>query len=119
MDETGFRIGCGKAHWVVTLHAQKSLLLMDPDNRKYISSVESISAGERDIPPMIILAGKQILKRWAVGNDLDDDVLFAVSDTGYSNDDLAMDWLRHFNAHSKKTQKGAWRLTQTLNHGWF
>lgn len=45
MDETGFRIGCGKAHWVATTHAQKPLLLMDPDNSEHVSSVECISAG--------------------------------------------------------------------------
>ena len=57
MDETGFRIGCGKAHWVISTHSHKPLLMKDPDNRDYITSVESSSGGGRDIPPMIILPG--------------------------------------------------------------
>ena len=110
MDETGFRIGCGKAHWVISTHSHKPLLMKDPDNRDYITSVESSSGGGRDIPPMIILPGVQIKEKWALENDLDDDILFAVSSTGYSNDDLAIDWLKHFDKHSAKGQIGAWRL---------
>lgn len=45
---------------------------------------------------MLILASKQILER-CVANDLDGDTLFDVSGTRYSNDDLAMDWLKHVN----------------------
>ncbi len=33
MDETGFRIGCGRAQLVVTLDSDKPLRMTDPDNR--------------------------------------------------------------------------------------
>ena len=77
MDETGFRAGCGRAHWVITLDPEKPMLLTDPDNREYITSVESISGGGKTIPPMLILCGIQILEKWAQENDLDDDILLA------------------------------------------
>ncbi len=54
MDETGFRAGCGRAHWVITLDIDKPMLLTDPDNRQYITSVESISGGGKTNPPMLI-----------------------------------------------------------------
>ena len=110
MDETGFRIGCGRAHWVVSGHSRKPLLLTDPDNREYVTSCECISAGGRDIPLMVIIAGVLILEKWAQQNDLNDDVLLTPSPTGYSNDDLAIDWLKHFDKHSRKGQVGAWRM---------
>ena len=110
MDETGFRIGYGRAHWVVSGHSRKPLLLTDPDNREYVTSCECISAGGRDIPPMVIIAGVLILEKWAQQNDLNDDVLLTTSPTGYSNDDLAIDWLKHFDKHSRKGQVGAWRM---------
>ena len=110
MDETGFRIGCGRAHWVVSTHSRKSLLLTDSDNREYITSCECISVGGRDIPPMIIIAGAWVLEKWAQHNDLDDDILLTTSPTAYSNDDLALDWLKHFDKHSRKGQVGAWRM---------
>ena len=110
MDETGFRVGCGRAHWVVSGHSRKPLLLTNLDNREYVTSCECISAGGRDIPPMVIIAGVLILEKWAQQNDLNDDVLLTTSPTGYSNDDLAIDWLKHFDKHSRKGQVGAWRM---------
>ena len=37
MDETGFRVGYGRANWVITLDPNKPLLLTDSDNREYIT----------------------------------------------------------------------------------
>ena len=110
MDETGFRAGCGKVHWVITLDPDKPMLLTDPDNREYITSVETISGGGKTIPPIIILCGILILGKWAEENDLDEDILLATSPTGYSNDELALQWLKHFEIYSRKSQVGVWRL---------
>ena len=43
-------------------------------------------------------------------NELDSDTLIGVSDTSYSNDERAMDWLYHFDRHSKLRQQGVWRM---------
>ena len=66
MDETGFRVGVGKAHWVITVDPKRSLRLADPDNRESLTSVEAISGGGGHIPPMLIMAGVHILEKWAV-----------------------------------------------------
>ena len=90
MDETGFRIGCGIAHSVVTVDKSKPLRFVDPDNRDYVTSVECISAGGWSIPPLVILKGAYILHKWGK-NNLPPDIVLAVSPTGYSNDQLAYD----------------------------
>ena len=64
----------------------------------------------RTIPPMLILCGIQILEKWTQENDLDDDILLATSPTGYSNDELALQWLKHFEIHNQKSQVSVWRL---------
>ena len=92
IDETGFCVGCGTAHWVIILDLDKPLLLTDPDNREYITSVESISDEQKTISPMLILCGIYILEKWAEENDLDKDILLATSPTRYSNDELALQW---------------------------
>ena len=89
MDDPGFRSGSGKTHWVIFMYAKKPLLLIDPDNRDYITSIETIGGGGRDIPPTVILAGVNILEMW-VKNNLFDDIGFATSPTGY---DIAITWL--------------------------
>lgn len=52
MDETGFRIGCGKVQWATTNDASKALVMPDPDNREYIISAESINGVGRTIPAL-------------------------------------------------------------------
>jgi len=109
MDETGFRIGCGRAHTVVTRSLRGVLQMADPENRDYITAAEAASAAGESIPPMIITKGINILARW-IANDIDDDTLFNTSDTGYSNDDLAIDWLHHFIRCTRGKRKGRWIL---------
>ncbi len=46
MDESGFRIGCGKAQLVVTMDPNKPLRMIDPENRDYITSIECICSAE-------------------------------------------------------------------------
>ncbi len=109
MNETGFRIDCGRAQLVVTLDPNKPLRMTDPDNRTYLTFVECVSSEGWFIPPMLILAGVHILHKWGF-NDLDGETLIGTSETGYSNDDLAMNWLKHFIEHTKNKRVGAWAM---------
>lgn len=61
MDETGFRIGCGKAKLVVTMDPNKSLRMIDPKNHDYITSVERIGSAGEIIPSMLLISGVNIL----------------------------------------------------------
>ncbi len=65
MDKAGFRVGCGKAYYVVTLDPNKPLLLTDQDSRKNLTFVETISGGGLSISSMLILSGIVILEKWA------------------------------------------------------
>jgi hypothetical protein len=93
MDETGFQIGCLGGKLVITHINTKVVYLSDPDNREMVSSVECVSGTGFACALMIILAGSVLLEKH-FNNDLDDDVLFATSESGYSNAHLGMEWYR-------------------------
>jgi Tc5 transposase DNA-binding domain len=61
MDETGFRIGVGRKHKVITRAGCKRQYLADPDNRDYVTSIESISTAGESHAPMLILKASIIL----------------------------------------------------------
>ncbi len=61
MDETGFRIGCGKAQLIVTMDANKPFCMIDPENRDYITSVKCIGSAGETIPLMLLISGVNIL----------------------------------------------------------
>ena len=56
MDETSFRIGCGKTQLVVTMDPNKPLCMIDPENRDSITSIECIGSAGETIPPMLLVS---------------------------------------------------------------
>lgn len=109
-DETGFRIGIGGEQWIITRDPTSKQYLASTDNRELVTAVESISGDGHDLPPMLITSGKLHQERWYSTTELENDVLIGLSESGYSNDELSMQWLRHFERFSVKRQKGTCRL---------
>jgi DDE superfamily endonuclease len=114
-DETGFRIGVGRAQWIITASTSKRAYLATDGTRTLVTAVEAVSAGGAVIEEMLILPGKNHLERWY--KDLGDDVLVGVSDTGYTNDELSYQYIQHFHRQSKKTQVGAHRILLCDGYG--
>jgi len=85
-DETGFRIGVGRTQWIITASTSKRSYLATDGTRTLITSVEAVSAGGAVIEEMLILPAKVHLERWY--EDLGDDVLVGVSDSGYRGSNL-------------------------------
>jgi hypothetical protein len=98
IDETGFSIGVGRRHRVITRAGNsygRRQTISDPNNRDYITSIEAISAAEIAIAPILILKNSELQERWIV-DTLDDSTALACSETGYSNDDINIKWIQHF-----------------------
>jgi Tc5 transposase DNA-binding domain len=95
IDETGFRIGVGRQHKVITRVKNRRQYLFDPDNRDYMTAIECISVGGISILLMFILKAANLQERWII-DSLYDQTALACSATGYSNDEINLEWLRHF-----------------------
>jgi hypothetical protein len=63
---------------------------------------------------MVIVKATTMMEHWVT--DLPNGYLIAVSETGYSNDSLALAWLKHFNTMTSKRTKGVWRLHLVDGH---
>jgi hypothetical protein len=110
MNESDFRVSCETSHWVMILDSKQSMLITDSDNRDYITIAKCISETDDSITSFLILKRINILIKWTLKNDLNDDIVLTTSDNDYSNDVLTFEWLKHFDVHSKKVQKEAHRL---------
>jgi hypothetical protein len=109
VDETGFRVGVGRGHKVITKDKTRKIYIPDVDDRQQVTVVECIQADGTSIPPMVILAGKTHLQKH-FPPDLHDDILLAMSPTGYNNDSLCLKWLQHYDQHTRDKRVGRWRL---------
>lgn len=63
MDETGFRVRCGVIYWVITINIEKKLLLLDLDNKEFLTAYKSISSEGVEISLILILSGTLILEK--------------------------------------------------------
>ena len=88
MDETGCRIGVATNQYVYSKFGRE-IFIPSANNRELVTLVECVSAAGWAIPPMIIIKAATIMENWVT--DLPDDHLICVSDSGYSNDSLALE----------------------------
>ena len=113
MDEIGFRIGIGGQQWIITLDPSREARIASSTSRETVTCVEAVSAEGEHISPMVIVSACNHSESWTK-NDLPDDTLIAVTDSGYTDDILALRWIKHFAESTKKMTKGKNRLFVTI-----
>jgi hypothetical protein len=114
-DESGFIMGKISSQLVVTgLEKPRKQKKLQPSDREWVTLVQGASATGRVIPPFLIFAGKVLITSWFA--DLPCDWIITVSPTGWINNDLALAWLKHFNAHTKTSSIRAYRLLIINGH---
>ena len=116
MDKSGFMVGMGKNQKVITKDPCWKLYLGSSTNHELVTVVEAISAGGRTIPPIVILPGKCQQEHRYDCTSIEDQALVAVSDSGFLNDKLALEWVKHFNKYSTKDQAGVWWMLLLDGH---
>ena len=84
--------------------------MIDLENCVYITLVEYIGSAGETIPPMLLISWVNILHKWCQDNNLVGETLIGTTETGYTNDDTALDWLQHFIDHTQNKRRDAWLL---------
>lgn len=83
---------------------------LQPGNREWATLIAGINAAGWSIPPFIILTGQYHLSAWYEDSAIPRDWAIAVSDNGWTTNKLGVEWLKHFDAHTKARTIGARRL---------
>ena len=107
----------GKNQWIITIDPDRISYLVSSSNRELIPACATISGDGEVLPPMLILPGALHLNDSYTKTQLDGDILFSVSETGYSNNRLSLHWLHHFHKFSSQRQVGAYRLLLLDGYG--
>jgi len=108
-DETGFMMGVAATSKVVTsADTIGRATVVQPGNREWVTAIECINASGWCLPPFVILAGKLHQASWY--KDLPPDWAIALSDNGWTTDELGLEWIKHFNRHTESRTTGAYRL---------
>jgi hypothetical protein len=116
-DETGFMMGQISTGAVVTASERRGRpKQVQPGNREWTTVIKGINAKGWAIPPFIIFQGRIHLSSWYKEEDLPQDWVIGVSENGWTTNKLGLDWLKHFNAHTKERTVGSHRLLVIDGH---
>jgi len=75
-----------------------------------VTLIAAINAAGWLVLPFLIFAGQYHLSAWYKEAEILRDWAIAVSDNGWTNNKLGVEWLKHFNAYTKNRSIGARRL---------
>jgi hypothetical protein len=99
-DEAGFRVGCAKGQWILVPEDVMEFYSLSPDNRRSLTVFEAVDAsGRKPPPPLVVIQGKHIMANW-FSPRMDPDMLILTSEKGFTNNEIAVTWLKHFIQHS-------------------
>ena len=116
-DETGFMMGQISTGAVVTASERRGRpKAVQPGNREWTTVIQGINAKGWAIPPFIIFKASNHLSNWYKEEDLPQDWVIAVSENGWTTNERGLDWLKHFNAHTKERTVGTHRLLVIDGH---
>ena len=116
-DETGFQMGVISTSKVVTSSERRGRLrTIQPGNREWVTAIQGINAKGWSIPPFIIFAAKLHQKTWYQCG-LPPTQKIAVSENGWTNDELGLQWIQHFHQSTIRACQGKYRLLIFDGHG--
>ncbi|KAL2885056.1 hypothetical protein HOO65_080006 [Ceratocystis lukuohia] len=110
-DETGFTMGVIASGMVVTgVERHGKAKPVQPGNRERVTVIRAINAEGLAIPPFIVVAGQDHLASWYRESKLADYWAIATIHNGWADNETRLEWLRHFDRHTKGRSTGHFRL---------
>jgi hypothetical protein len=116
-DETGFQMGVISTGKVITSSERVSnAKLVQPGNRQWVTVIQGVSAVGICIPPFIIVAGQFHLSTWYKESPLPRDWVIRPSSNGWTTNEIGLEWIQHFEQHTKPRIVGKYRLLVLDGH---
>ncbi|KAF2804518.1 uncharacterized protein BDZ99DRAFT_397610 [Mytilinidion resinicola] len=102
MDETGFLIGLAYSARVVIFQDFHNNFKTVDGSREWVTQINSICATGRTIPPFLVFKGKQYTQAmWEEAMISLGECTIGLTENGWSNAEVGLEWLKHFEAHLK------------------
>jgi DDE superfamily endonuclease/Tc5 transposase DNA-binding domain/helix-turn-helix, Psq domain len=116
-DETGFLMGVISSTIVVTSSERRSQpALAQPGNREWVTVIQGVNSQGWAIPPFIVVAGQYHLSAWYEYSELPNNWVIATSKNGWTTNELGIEWVQHFDKHTKGRTTGVYRLLVLDGH---
>jgi hypothetical protein len=108
-DETGFQIGVGGSVKVVTAaEIRLNPIGRQAGDREWVTLIAAVNAAGWLVPPFFIFKGKNHNQSWYHHHPKEWRI--AVSDNGWTTNEVGVAWLQHFIEHTTSRTLGGYRL---------
>jgi hypothetical protein len=116
-DETGFMMGVICASMVVTRSDRRGRgKAVQPGNREWATAIECINGEGWCLPPYLIVQGAYHLASWYTEGGLPLDWAIKPTSNGWTNNETGLDWIKHFDKHTRSRTKGVYRMIVLDGH---
>ena len=83
---------------------------LQPGDRQWTTVIQGVNATGWTIPPFIIFPGMHHLSAWYEEEVIPLIWVVTISENGWTTNKLGVQWLKHFDAHTKGRTAGEYRL---------
>jgi hypothetical protein len=116
-DETGFMMGVICPAMVVTRADRRGRgKAVQPGNREWATAIACINGEGWNVPPFLVVQGKNHLANWYTEGGLPNDWVIKPTSNGWTNNETGLEWLRHFDKHTATRAKGVYRMLVLDGH---
>ena len=116
-DETGFMMGMVRPGMVITradrVGKPKSI---QPGNREWATAICCIAGDGYTMPPFLVVQGRFHLANWFAQAQVPDDWAIKTTANGWTDNETGLQWVQHFDKHSKLRRMGAYRMLVLDGH---
>ena len=116
-DETGFMMGIITPSMVVTRAERNGRAkTVQPGNREWATVIQGVNALGWCVPPFIVVKGAYHLANWYTEGQLPHDWVIKPTDNGWTNNETGMEWIQHFDKHTARRTRAAYRMLVIDGH---
>lgn len=90
---------------------------VQPGNREWATAIACISGDGFDVPPFLLVKGAYHLANWYSEGGLPDSWAIKPTSNGWTNNETGLDWIKHFDKHTRTRTKGRHRMLVLDGHG--
>lgn len=113
MDEKGIIKGIGNHDnpKVLIPKSDTAAFTTQPGNKEWASVIECIGINGHSLPAFVIFQGKgkRIQSSW-IDRSVDEKTIIQVSPNGWTDRDIALRWIQHFDQYTRPQMRGKYRL---------
>ena len=115
MDETGIALGVCTNSRVLASSQKKKAYIKSPENREWVSILETVSATGQKLRPGVIFKGGSLQTTWFP--NYIPNWLYTTSQNGWTSKEIGLEWLNRIFIPESAPEDGQYRLLLLDGHG--